>query len=246
MDGAVAQVFAIAGDAEDVGGEEFGDEAFVVVVDLFGAVEPTDGVADGGFGFDDDERQAIDEQDEVGTALGGSGTEGVLGAEDVLVLVEVFEIEQVDGDVFVALAKGHGAFAAQPGGEFFVGADQSFGAHGEHDGAQFVKHFVGAFWSGGDGWVETDEGVAQIVFNEDVVDATRQGEGIDIIPARARTVASDGIPRRGVGRRVFGYAPFGQRNLPAKQVTDVVLDGVEFVEHRTPYDKLEDGFALMH
>ena len=87
MDGAVTQVFAIAGDAEDVGGEEFGDKTFVVVVDLFGAVEPTDGVADGGFGFDDDERQAVDEQDEIGAALGGTGAEGVLGAEDILVLV---------------------------------------------------------------------------------------------------------------------------------------------------------------
>ncbi len=53
VDGSVAQVFAVGGDAEDVAGEEFGDEALVVVVDLFGAVEPTDGLADGGFGFDD-------------------------------------------------------------------------------------------------------------------------------------------------------------------------------------------------
>ena len=228
MDGAVAQVFAIAGDAEDVGGEEFGDEAFVVVVDLFGAVEPTDGVADGGFGFDDDERDAVDEQDEIGAALGGTGAEGVLGAEDILVLVEVFVVEQVDGDVFVALAKGHGAFAAQPGGEFFVGADQSFGAHGKHDGAQFVEHFIGAFGAGGDGWVESDEGVAQIIFDENVVDTARQSKGIHIMPACARTVASDGQ----IGCLIFGETALACFFLPAKQVTDVVFDGVEFVEHK--------------
>ncbi len=91
VDGSVAQFFAVAGQAEDVGGEEFGDVTFVIVVDLLGAVEPTDGLADGGFGFDDDERQAVDEQHQVGAALGGAGAEGVLGGDDVLVLVQVLD-----------------------------------------------------------------------------------------------------------------------------------------------------------
>jgi hypothetical protein len=71
MDGSVAQVFAFGGDVEHVAGEEFGDEFFVVVVELFGAVYPTDGVADGGFGFEQGEGQAVDVEDEVGAAFGG-------------------------------------------------------------------------------------------------------------------------------------------------------------------------------
>ena len=71
MDGSVAQVFAFGSDVEDVAGEEFGDEFFVVVVELFGAVYPTDGVADGGFGFEQGERDAVDVEDEVGAASRG-------------------------------------------------------------------------------------------------------------------------------------------------------------------------------
>ncbi len=204
VDGSVAQFFAVAGQAEDVGGEEFGDVALVIVVDLFGAVEPTDGLADGGFGFDDDERQAVDEQDQVGAALGRAGAEGVLGGDDVLVLIQVLVIDQVDGDVLVVLAKGHGALAAQPGGEFFVGADQAVGAHGEHDGAQFVEHFVGAGGLGGDLGVEADERIAQIVFDEHVVDAAGQRQGGDVMPARAFGVA----PERDVGGLGFTHATF--------------------------------------
>ena len=44
---AVAQVFAFGGHAEDVAGEQLGDEALVIVVDLFGAVEPADGLRTG-------------------------------------------------------------------------------------------------------------------------------------------------------------------------------------------------------
>jgi len=112
VDGSVAQVFAFGGDVEDIAGEEFGDEFFVVVVELFGAVDPTDGVADGGFGFEQGKRDAVDVEDEVGAAFGCARAEGDLGGGDVLVVVEFGETEQVDGDVLVVFAKGHGAFAA--------------------------------------------------------------------------------------------------------------------------------------
>ena len=112
VDGSVAQVFAFGGDVEDVAGEEFGDEFFVVVVELFGAVDPTDGVADGGFGFEQGERDAVDVEDEVGAAFGCARAECDLGGGDVLVVIEFGKTEQVDGDVLVVFAKGHGAFAA--------------------------------------------------------------------------------------------------------------------------------------
>lgn len=229
MDGSVAQVFAFGGDVEDVAGEEFGDEFFVVVVELFGAVYPTDGVADGGFGFEDGEGQAVDVADEVGAAFGAACAEGDLGGGDVLVVVEGVEVEQADGDVLVVFAEGHGAVAAQPGGEFFVGADESIGAHGEDDGAQFVEDFVGAFGLGGDFWVEADEGLAQGWFDEHVVDAAGQFEGVDEVPARAFGVA----PERDVGRGVLVClsACGGRGCCACEQVDDVVFDGVLFVEH---------------
>jgi len=229
VDGSVAQVFAFGGDVEDVAGEEFGDEFFVVVVDLFGAIHPTDGVADGGFGFEQGKRQAVDVEDEVGAAFGGTCTEGDLGGGNVLVVVEFVEVEQADGDVLVVFAEGHGAVAAQPGGEFFVGADESIAADGEYDGAQFVEDFVGAFGLGGDLGVEADEGFAQGWFDEHVVDAAGQVEGVDGMPARGFVVA----PKRDVGRGVLmGLSACGGRRCYAReQVDEVVFDGVLFVEH---------------
>lgn len=229
MDGSVAQVFAFGGDVEDVAGEEFGDEFFVVVVDLFGAIDPTDGVADGGFGFEQGKRQAVDVEDEVGAAFGAACAEGDLGGGDVLVVVEFFKIEQADGDVLVVFAEGHGAVAAQPGGEFFVSADESIAANGEDDGAQFVEDFVGAFGLGGDLGVEADEGLAQVGFDEHVVDAAGQFERINVMPARGFVIA----PERDVGRGVLMglSACGGRRRYAREQVDEVVFDGALFVEH---------------
>lgn len=235
MDGSVAQVFAFGGNVEDVAGEEFGDEFFVIVVDLFGAIDPTDGVADGGFGFEQGKRQAVDVKDEVGAAFGGTCAEGDLGGCDVLVVVEFVEVEQADGDVLVVFAEGHGAVAAQPGGEFFVGADESIAADGEDDGAQFVEDFVGAFGLGGDLGVEAEEGLAQVGFDEHVVDAAGQVEGVDVMPARGFVVA----PKRDVGRGVLVGVPAccGRGCYTREQVDEVVFDGVLFVEH---------GFTLLY
>ena len=192
MDGAVAQVFAFGGDAEDVAGEELGDEALVVVVDLFGAVEPAHGLAHGGLGFDQHQRQAVDQQDQVGAALGGAGPEGVLGGDDELVSVEIVVIDQPDRDVLVVPAKRHGAVAAQPGGELFVGADQAIRADRQYDGAQLVEHFVGALGLGGDLRVETDEGIAQVLLDEHVVDAAGKRQGGNEMPAGAFGVGAEG------------------------------------------------------
>ncbi len=104
---------------------------------------------------------------------------------DVLVLVEVLEVDEPDGDVLVVGAKGHGLLVAQPAGELFVGADEAVAAHGQHDGAQLVDHLVGAVGLGGDGRVEADEGVADILLDEDILGLAGQGDGGDEVPARA-------------------------------------------------------------
>ncbi len=133
VDAAIAQLLAFGGDAEDVGDKEFGDKAFVVVVDLLRGIHPTDGLAHRRLGLDQHQGDAVDQQDQVGAAFSGPGTEGVLGGDDVLVAVEIVEVDQADGDMLVAFAKGHGAVTAQPGGELLVGLDQTVAAHGEHD-----------------------------------------------------------------------------------------------------------------
>ncbi len=154
--------------------------------------------------------------------------------------------------MLVVLAKGHGALAAQPGGEFFVGADQAVGAHGEHDGAQFVEHFVGAGGLGGDLGVEADERITQIVFDEHVVDAAGQRQGGDVMPARAFGVA----PERDVGglafsnnsvsvcslylksvrRRAFAHFAFpGIRRLPLREA-DFADDVVDVVDDAGDHD----------
>ena len=144
-----------------LGAKSSGTKLLVIVVDLLGAIEPTDRIAHRGLGFDQHQRQAIDKQHQVGAPFGVAGPEGVLSGGDILVAVEIVEIDQAHGDVLVVLPKGHRALAAQPGGELLVGADQAIRAHREHDGAQFVEHFIGAFGLGGDLGVQADEGFAQ-------------------------------------------------------------------------------------
>ncbi len=95
----VTQVFALGGHVEDIRGEQFGDEALVIVVDLPGAVEPADGIAHGGLGFHQHQRQAVDIQHQVGAPFGIAGPEGDLGGGDVLVTIKIFEINQPDGGV---------------------------------------------------------------------------------------------------------------------------------------------------
>ena len=106
-------------------------------------------------------------------------------------LSEVVEVDERDGDVLVVGAKGHGALAAQPGGELLVGPDQAVAAHGQHDGAQLVDHLVGAVGLGGDARVEADQGVADILLDEDIVGLAGQGDGGNEMPARC-----PGLPAR--------------------------------------------------
>ena len=197
VDGAVAQVFALGGDTEDIGGEEFGDETLVIVVDLFGAIEPTNGLAHGGFGLYQHQGEAVDEEHQVGATFGAPCSKSILGRDDVLVLIQIIVVDQAHGDVFVARPKGHGALVTQPGGELFVSADQAVGTHRKHDGAQLVEHFIDAVGFLGDAGVEADEGLVGVFFDENIADAPRQAEGGDGIPADAFGIAPDREVRRG-------------------------------------------------
>ena len=52
--------------------------------------------------------------------FGLAGTEGELLGDDKAVLLDVFEVDQADGDMLAVRAEEHGAFAEHPGGEFLV------------------------------------------------------------------------------------------------------------------------------
>lgn len=43
--------------------------------------------------------------------------------------------------VLIVRAEGHGALAAQPRGEFFVGAHEAVALHREQNGAQAIRRF---------------------------------------------------------------------------------------------------------
>ena len=154
-DRSVAELLALGGDRERVGHEEFGDVAFVVVVDLQCPVEPTLAGAGRGLRFDQDDRDAVDEHHQIGPLDDGSGLEGVLLGDDVLVLLlEVVEVDELDGDVLTILAEGHRLLAGEPVGERLVGLHESVAADAHDDRPQLVDHIVGAIGVGGDGGVQ--------------------------------------------------------------------------------------------
>mgnify|MGYP000976736529 CR=1 FL=1 len=132
---AIHQLLALGGDAEDVGDEQLGDVDLVVVVELGRGVEPAHRLANRGLGLDDDQRETVDQEDEVGTALGPACPEDELVGDDVVVVRLILEVDQADARVLVVGAERHRAVAAQPGGHLLVGLEQPVGAHREDNGA---------------------------------------------------------------------------------------------------------------
>ena len=226
VDRPVAQVFALGRHAEDIAGEEFRHEALVVVVHLERAVHPTDRVAHRRLGLDEHQREAVDQQDEIGAALGRPGAEDVLRGDDILVLAGVLEIDQPHRDMFVVGAKGHGTLPAQPRRKLLVGADQPVAAHAQYDGAQLVEHLVGALRLRGNVRVETDERLAHERFDKDILRLAGQGRGRRVMPARAAV----GEAGWDVGYGQVCHTFRGGRLRPAQQVADHGFDSIGLSE----------------
>ena len=119
-----------------------------------------------------------------------------------LVLLDVVEVDQADGDVLAVRAERHRPLAPQPGGELLVGLDQAVVAHGHDDGPQAVEHLVGAVGLGGDRGVEADERVAQMVLDEHLLRLARKVGAREVVPAEAADLA--GCVARGQGRPPCG------------------------------------------
>ncbi len=106
----------------------------VVVMHLHSTIDPANRRARRRLGLDQYQRQPIDQQHQIGAALGGAGAVGELLGDDVLVLRQVVQVDQPHRDMLVVLAEGHGALAAHPGGHFFIGPYQTVRTHRQHYG----------------------------------------------------------------------------------------------------------------
>ena len=195
-------------------------------MNLQGSVNPTDRLADRGFGLNEDQREAVDQQHQIGPALGSPGPEGVLGRDQVLVVGRVIVVDEFDGDVFVVGPKGHRLVVAQPLGKHLISFDQAIAAYSQDDGPQLIEHLIGPLRLGRNIRIEADEGLADVLLNKNILRLARQMIGRKIVPAEAAPVqaASD------IGRGCFGH-PIGYRLRSTEQIADHCFDGVGFGEH---------------
>ena len=189
---------------------------------LDGSVEPALAGPHGGLRLDHHQRDAIDEQHEVGPLFGGARSAGILRRDDVLVPFDLGEVEQVDRDVFAVRAKGERPFAGEPGSELLVGLDEAVTADAHQDGAEPVDDVVGAVGLGGDVGVEPDQRLAQVIFDEDLVRLARDILLSEVVPAEAGNLPAAAGEARAGGSVV--------RDAPAQPIADEGFDGVAFSE----------------
>lgn len=186
LDRAIAKYLAFACKAKDVGHKELG-YGFFIALQLHRTIKPRPGGADGGFGFADDQRNAVDEQHMIKTFFDGGRLESDFFGDDEAVVIEVIVIYEPDGDVLVvaarAGAKGHGDVVVQPFGHHLVGADEAIGLYRKQDGTQAVDDFIGTRRLGGDVRVETLQGGGEFVQEEDIANGAVEVNGFDFAPA---------------------------------------------------------------
>jgi len=82
-------------------------------------VLPADAGAGGAFHFADHQRDTVYIQHDIEEHLARRHIVHLLGHHKAVVL-DLLEVDQIDGDVLAVLAKGQGFFGQQPGLEVFV------------------------------------------------------------------------------------------------------------------------------
>jgi len=108
---------------DDIRYEQLRDIALVVVVDLERPVEPALTRPNRGLGLDDDKRNAVHQQNEIGALFRRASATGELCRDDILIALKIGELNKTDGDVLAISTEGHGPFACQPRGHLLVGFD---------------------------------------------------------------------------------------------------------------------------
>ena len=212
----VEQLFSLGGKGEDIGDKEHGHAVFIDMMDIMGPVQPAHRGANGGFGLAHHHRDAVDEQDHI-RDFGFPVMDAELVGDQVLVIGWIVKINQANRSMAVVLAKGHGFFVGEPAEELFIGPDQAGLVDRDQDGPQFVDHLIGPLWLGFDLRVEADQGLFEVGFHQDFVDAALQ---------RFRRCVG---PFCAIG--LFGFVYLcGVEVDPGELMNDVVLYAVAFVE----------------
>jgi hypothetical protein len=183
--GTVVVFLALGGHGKHIADEQLGHVPFVIVMHLQGPIHPAHRRAGRRLGLDQHQGQAVHQQHQVSAALHAAGAEGELLGDHVLVLLQVVVVDQPHRHMGVVLAEGHGPLAAQPGGHFLIGADQTVGAHRQHDGAQLVEHLVGPVRLGGDLRIEADQRFLQPGLHQHVLGLAGDVGAGDALPAEA-------------------------------------------------------------
>ena len=220
--GPVSQVLPFGGDRAEVRHEQLGHVALVVVADLRRAVEPALARPYRRLRLDDDQRKAVHQQHEIRAALVRTRSDGVLGADDILVSLDILEVDEPDGHVLAVRAERHRPLSGEPGRELLVRLDEPVRPHAHQDGPQPVEHVVGPIRLRRDLRVEADQRLPHVVLDEDLVRLPRQVLRAEVVPTEARECA---VPPRetGADRRMVGDAA-------AEDVTDEGLDRVRLGE----------------
>lgn len=74
---------------------------------LNGSVEPALAGPHRRLGLDQDQRNAVDQQHQIGALFRLARPDGELLGDDEAVLLDLVEVDQADGDVFAIRAEGH-------------------------------------------------------------------------------------------------------------------------------------------
>ena len=224
-DGPVVVSLAFGRHREHVADEELRHELLVVVVHLHRAIDPADALLDWRLGLDQHQRQPVDQQHQIGAALGGACAVDELLGDDVLVLRQIIQVDQPHRHMLVVGAEGHRALTAHPGGHFLVGADQAIRSHRQHDGAQLVEHLVGAVGLSGNLRVKPNQRLSQPGLDQHFLDLARHLSRGGVAPADAFGAGPV------AGLRFLGGVGQDSLDWAGEQIADVGFDSVGFVEY---------------
>ena len=170
----VSQVLPFGGDRAEVRHEQIRHVALVVVADLRRAVEPALARPYRRLRLDDDQRKAVHQQHKIRAALVRTRSDGVLGADDILVSLDILKVDEPHGDVLAVRAERHRPLSGEPRCELLVRLDQPVRPHAHQDGPEPVQHVVGPVRLSCDLRVEAEQRLAHVVLDKDLVHLPRQ------------------------------------------------------------------------
>ena len=124
--------------------------------------------------------------------------------------------------MLAVLAEGHRLLAGEPGGELLVGLDQVVAADAHDDRPQPVEHVVDAIGLGGDGGVQADEGLAEMVLDECFLELAGEVLVGEVVPAEAGDLA-------GAASEAWAHGGV-MRDAAAEKVADEGFYGVGFIK----------------